>query len=42
LIREAVDVIVHIAWTEKGRIVRELLEVVGFDRAKQTYTMAGV
>jgi type IV secretion system protein VirB11 len=42
LIGEAVDIVVHIARTEKGRIVRELLEVFGFDRAKQTYTMAAV
>ena len=39
LIGEAVDVIVHIARTDKGRVVREVLEVFGFDRAKQTYTM---
>lgn len=37
LIGEAVDVIVHIARTEKGRIVREILEVTDFDRTKQVY-----
>lgn len=37
LIGEAVDIVVHIARTEKGRIVRELLEVEGFDRSKQEY-----
>ena len=37
LIGEAVDVIVHIARRQKGRIVRELLEVTGYDRAKQRY-----
>ena len=37
LIGEAVDVIIHITRTEKGRIVRELLEVESFDRATQTY-----
>ena len=39
LIGEAVDVIVHIARTDKGRVVREVLEVEDFDRAKQTYTV---
>jgi type IV secretion system protein TrbB len=37
LIGEAVDVIVHIARTDKGRVVRELLKVQDFDRATQTY-----
>jgi P-type conjugative transfer ATPase TrbB len=38
LIGEAVDVIVHIARTEGGgRLVREVLEVINFDRAKQVY-----
>jgi P-type conjugative transfer ATPase TrbB len=37
LIGEAVDVIIHIARTDKGRIVREILEVQDFDRATQTY-----
>jgi P-type conjugative transfer ATPase TrbB len=37
LIGEAVDVIVHIARTDKGRVVREILEVIDFDRAKQVY-----
>jgi type IV secretion system protein TrbB len=36
-IGEAVDVIVHIARTDKGRIVREILEVQDFERAKQNY-----
>ena len=39
LIGEAVDVIVHIARTDKGRVVREVLEVTDFDRAKQTYNV---
>ena len=39
LIGEAVDVVVHIARTGKGRVVREILEVQDFDRAKQTYNM---
>jgi type IV secretion system protein VirB11 len=38
LIGEAVDVIVHIARTDGGgRLVREVLEVANFDRAKQVY-----
>ena len=38
LIGEAVDMIVHIARTGCGRrVVRDLLEVEGFDRVKQTY-----
>jgi P-type conjugative transfer ATPase TrbB len=37
LIGEAVDVIIHIARTDKGRVVRELLEVEDFDKATQTY-----
>jgi type IV secretion system protein TrbB len=39
LIGEAVDVIVHIARTDKGRVVREVLEVTDFDRGKQTYNV---
>jgi len=39
LIGEAVDVIVHIARTDKGRVVREVLEVKDFDRTKQTYNV---
>ena len=39
LIGEAVDVVVHIARTAKGRVVKEILEVFGFDRAKQNYTV---
>jgi type IV secretion system protein TrbB len=39
LIGEAVDVIVHIARTDKGRVVREILEVIDFDRAKQVYNL---
>jgi type IV secretion system protein TrbB len=39
LIGEAVDVVVHIARTAKGRMVKEILEVFGFDRAKQNYTV---
>jgi type IV secretion system protein TrbB len=42
LIGEAVDVIVHIERTAKGRVVREILQVFGFDRATQTYSMAGI
>lgn len=43
LIGEAVDIIVHIErHPDKGRVVRELLEVFGFDRAKQTYTIASI
>jgi P-type conjugative transfer ATPase TrbB len=37
LIGEAVDVIIHIARTDKGRVVREVLEVEDFDKATQTY-----
>jgi type IV secretion system protein TrbB len=37
LIGEAVDIIVHIARRQEGRIVRELLEVIGYDRTKQRY-----
>jgi Flp pilus assembly CpaF family ATPase len=39
LIGEAVDIIIHIARTANGRIVREILEVQDFDRAKQTYNL---
>jgi Flp pilus assembly CpaF family ATPase len=39
LIGEAVDVVVHIARTSKGRVVREVLEVKDFDRATQTYNL---
>ncbi len=39
LIGEAVDVVVHIARTSKGRVVREVLEVKDFDRTTQTYNM---
>jgi type IV secretion system protein VirB11 len=39
LIGEAVDVIVHIARTDKGRVVREILEVQDFDKATQTYNL---
>jgi Flp pilus assembly CpaF family ATPase len=39
LIGEVVDVIVHISRAEKGRVVGELLEVEGFDRAKQIYDL---
>jgi P-type conjugative transfer ATPase TrbB len=39
LIGEAVDVIVHIARTDKGRVVREILQVTDYDRAKQTYNV---
>jgi Flp pilus assembly CpaF family ATPase len=42
LIGEAVDVIVHIERTDKGRLVKEIIEVFGFDRAKQSYTIASV
>ena len=35
LIGEAVDVIVHITPTDKSRVVREILEVFGFDRSTQ-------
>jgi type IV secretion system protein TrbB len=37
LIGEAVDVIVHIGRTDKSRVVKEILEVLGFDRVKQNY-----
>jgi type IV secretion system protein VirB11 len=37
LIGEAVDVIVHIARTDGGRIVREVLEVKSYDRTSQRY-----
>jgi type IV secretion system protein VirB11 len=37
LIGEAVDIIIHIARTDKGRVVREILEVQEFDRVTQTY-----
>jgi type IV secretion system protein TrbB len=40
LIGEAVDVIVHIARTDKSRVVQEIIEVFGFDRAKQSYTVS--
>jgi type IV secretion system protein TrbB len=39
LIGEAIDVIVHIARTDKGRVVREILQVTDYDRAKQTYNV---
>ena len=39
LIAEAVDVIVHIARTQAGRIVREIIQVTGYDRAKQKYEL---
>jgi P-type conjugative transfer ATPase TrbB len=39
LIGEAVDVVVHIARTIEGRVVREVLEVKDFDRTTQTYNM---
>jgi P-type conjugative transfer ATPase TrbB len=42
LIGEAVDVIVHIARTDKSRLVQEIVEVFGFDRAKQRYTVSNV
>jgi hypothetical protein len=35
LIGEAVDIIVHIARKEGGRVVREILEVIDFDRTNQ-------
>jgi P-type conjugative transfer ATPase TrbB len=38
LIGEAVDLIVHIERTDKGRVVKEIIEVFGFDRSKQSYT----
>jgi len=37
LIGEAVDIIIHIARTATGRVVREVLEVEDFDKATQTY-----
>jgi type IV secretion system protein TrbB len=37
LIGEAVDIVVHIARTDKGRIVREILGVTDFDRTNQVY-----
>ncbi len=37
LIGEAVDIIIHIARADKGRVVREILEVQEFDRVTQTY-----
>ena len=37
LIGEAVDIVVHIARTDKGRIVREILEVTDFDRTNRVY-----
>jgi type IV secretion system protein TrbB len=37
LIGEAVDIIAHIARTATGRVVREVIEVEGYDRAKQRY-----
>jgi type IV secretion system protein VirB11 len=39
LIGEAVDIIVHIARTEKSRVVREILKVIDFDRRNQAYNM---
>jgi type IV secretion system protein TrbB len=42
LIGEAVDVIVHIARTDKGRVVREILEVIDFDRRNQVYNLNAV
>jgi type IV secretion system protein TrbB len=37
LIAEAVDVIVHIARTQTGRIVKEIIQVTGYDLATQRY-----
>jgi len=37
LIGEAVDIVVHIARTDKGRVVREILEVTDFDRINRVY-----
>ncbi|HMD08136.1 MAG TPA: P-type conjugative transfer ATPase TrbB, partial [Candidatus Acidoferrum sp.] len=37
LIGEAVDIVVHIARTDKGRVVREILEVIDFDRTNRIY-----
>lgn len=42
LIGEAVDVIVHIDRTAKGRVVREIIEVEKFDRGKQIYNIKRV
>jgi Flp pilus assembly CpaF family ATPase len=42
LIAEAVDIIVHIARAGTGRVVQEIIEVSGFDRAKQRYTVSNV
>lgn len=39
LIGEAVDIIVHIARTAKGRVVKEMIEVAGFDRQKQSFNI---
>jgi type IV secretion system protein TrbB len=39
LIGEAVDAIVHIERTLTGRVVKEIVEVFGFDRTKQSYTV---
>jgi type IV secretion system protein VirB11 len=39
LIGEAVDIVVHITRTDKGRVVREILEVTDFDRLKQAYNV---
>jgi P-type conjugative transfer ATPase TrbB len=39
LIGEAVDIVVHIARTEKSRVVREILKVIDFDRRNQAYNM---
>jgi P-type conjugative transfer ATPase TrbB len=37
LIGEAVDLIVHIERTKESRVVREIIQVTGYDRAKQRY-----
>jgi type IV secretion system protein TrbB len=39
LIGKAVDIIIHIDRTAKGRIVREIIQVTGYDRAKQSYEL---
>jgi type IV secretion system protein TrbB len=39
LIGEAVNIIVHIARTAKGRVVKEMIEVAGFDRQKQSFNI---
>jgi hypothetical protein len=39
LTRAKVDIIVHIARTEKSRVVREILKVIDFDRRNQAYNM---